>query len=292
MLYVSYSQAFKSGVYNLTATSAATIGPVNPERLDAYEVGLKSELFDRTVRFNASIFHYNFKDLQVQSYAGGTATLLLLNAAQARYTGIDIDAVWAVTPRFQLGAKTLFMDAEYSSFPVYAGFMPRTTSNGGNVAIAGGVNLTGRRPARSPEFSGTFTASYKLPLASGAQFMLNGLVNHTSSYSFTPDATLRSPSYSTVDGSIEFTSADGVWKASVWAKNLTDKYYYNYMQVNNVGTYGIAAAPRTFGATVAVKFGGKEPSRHRPSSEADERGARNGLITAVATCRRSDEGLR
>lgn len=250
MVYGSYSQAFKSGVYNITGTSAAATSPVNPEKLKAYEFGVKSEFFERRLRVNAAYFHYDFKDLQVQTFSG--TTLALQNAAQASFDGVDIDALLAVTSRFQLSAKMLIEDGKYDLFPAYNGKVPRNTARGGNTDAS--INLTGRRPVRTPKFTGTFGATYKQPLSNGAQLALNGLVYHSSEFSFVPDGSLRSAPYTTADVSIEYTSPTGLWTASIWARNLTDKFYFNYKQINNQGSYGIPAPPRTIGATVSLKL--------------------------------------
>ncbi|MEO5734135.1 MAG: TonB-dependent receptor, partial [Rubrivivax sp.] len=88
--YVSYNRGFKSGAFNPTSFS----NPVNkPEVLDSWEIGLKSQLFDRRLRLNASVFNYDYKDLQLRTTAppappGG---FLQTNAANATVRGVDID---------------------------------------------------------------------------------------------------------------------------------------------------------------------------------------------------------
>src|SRR3546814_9624620 len=60
LLYVSWSKGFKSGTYNL-----GTLGnPVNPEKVSAFEGGIKSTLFDRRLRLNVAGFSYDYTDLQ------------------------------------------------------------------------------------------------------------------------------------------------------------------------------------------------------------------------------------
>ena len=69
MVYGSYNRGLRSGGFELvTATNEP---PYKPEKLDAFEVGVKSELFDRRLRFNAAAFYYKFKDIQVQRIIGG-----------------------------------------------------------------------------------------------------------------------------------------------------------------------------------------------------------------------------
>ena len=61
--YLSHNYGFKSGAYNANAFNNP---PVDPEKLYAYEAGVKSELFDRRLRLNVSYFHYDYKDVQIR----------------------------------------------------------------------------------------------------------------------------------------------------------------------------------------------------------------------------------
>lgn len=254
MIYASFSKGFKSGVYNLNGASDLAIGPVNPEKLNAYEVGSKSELFDRHVRFNTALFYYDYRDLQVQTIdAAGISSLQ--NAARARSYGLDLDSEWVVSRNFQLRANAEFLDAKYRSFPAFQGKVARGTARGGNVDKPGGVNLAGYTTSRSPKFSGSVGFSWTNDLANGAAVKLSGNVFHTSSFAFNPDATVTQAAYTTLSLSADLMPASRQWNLSVWARNLTNSYYYVYKQINNQGSYGIPAAPRTFGVSASFKIG-------------------------------------
>jgi iron complex outermembrane recepter protein len=254
MIYASFTEGFKSGVFNLNGTTDLAIGPVNPERLNAYEIGTKSELFGRRVRFNTALFYYDYQDLQVQTIdAAGISSLQ--NAAKARSYGLDLDGAWEVTPTFELRGNVEFLDAEYVSFPAFQGKIPRGTARGGNIDRPGGVNLAGFTTSRAPKVSGNLGFSWRNEFASGAELNWTGNVFHTGKFAFNPDATVRHEAYTTASLSAEFTPADRRWSVSAWVKNLTNEYYFVYKQINNQGSYGIPAAPRTFGVSASVRFG-------------------------------------
>ncbi len=63
MGYVSYNRGFREGGYNVAGPADA---PYKPESIDAYEVGLKSVMFDRRLRLNAAAFWYEYRDIQAQ----------------------------------------------------------------------------------------------------------------------------------------------------------------------------------------------------------------------------------
>lgn len=98
--YVSYSRGFKSGAFDVRAlaiAAGAADQPVGPEKLDSYEVGLKTQLFDRRVQLNGAVFYYDWFGLQ----AFATSTSLgpaFVNVPKTRIYGADLDS------RFNFGA--------------------------------------------------------------------------------------------------------------------------------------------------------------------------------------------
>ncbi|OYW84297.1 MAG: hypothetical protein B7Z20_11110, partial [Sphingobium sp. 32-64-5] len=126
MGYASYTRGFKSGSLNAGIISNAQV-PVSPEVIDAYEIGLKSELFDRRLRLNIAAFYYDYKDIQV-SLVTAASTSVTENAAAARLYGLDIDFVAAPTSRLTLRGGLNLLDSKYKSYESAALFLPRTAA--------------------------------------------------------------------------------------------------------------------------------------------------------------------
>ena len=83
MLYASYSKGFKSGGYDIS-----TIAPAyEPEKLTAYEVGIKTTSANNMLRFNAAGFWYDYTNLQVAQVVG--SSIITTNAATARVYGVE-----------------------------------------------------------------------------------------------------------------------------------------------------------------------------------------------------------
>src|SRR6202012_1158976 len=80
--YVSVSDGFKSGTFNLITYDPVA---VRPEVLYAYEVGIKSDLLDRRVRIDGAAFQYNIKDPQVQLQSA--TSVVDSNAGSSRVRG-------------------------------------------------------------------------------------------------------------------------------------------------------------------------------------------------------------
>src|ERR1700693_2834634 len=130
MGYISDDRGFKSGVYNLGTYAAA---PVNPEVLDAYQLGVKTELADHRVRLNAAAFYYKYKNIQVQEIISGATESL--NAAAAEMKGIDVDFACLRREALPVRGGLELMSGHYTDLP-NAPFNPPTVGASG-VPIGG-----------------------------------------------------------------------------------------------------------------------------------------------------------
>jgi iron complex outermembrane receptor protein len=111
MLYASYNRGFKSGNYNIIP---ATTPPYDPEIVDAYEIGAKTDLWDGRIRLNVAAFYYDYQDMQVNVIRSlATETL---NAASAEIKGLEADVTARVTEYLTLSASAAYIDGKYDSF--------------------------------------------------------------------------------------------------------------------------------------------------------------------------------
>ncbi len=245
-LYASYNRGLKSGGFNLQGPG----GPgYDPEFLDAYEIGLKSELFDRRVRFNIAAFHYDFKDIQVAVIQGTTAATI--NAAKARMRGIDADLAVAVTPDITFTANGAYVDGEFRDFPNPAVY-PQSVFDPAVVL----ANAKGLPTTRTPKFTGSVGLDYRIPTAAG-DFSLSGNLYHNSGFSWEASNRYRQKSYELLNLSVGWTSSDEALSVRVWGQNLTDTKYLSQGVSAAVGDLRSYAAPRTYGVTLSTRFGAR-----------------------------------
>jgi iron complex outermembrane receptor protein len=245
MAYASYNRGFKSGSF---APDTFPIAVLEPETLDAFEVGLKTELFDRKVRFNVAAFYYDQKNLQVNQIVQGV--LLVYNASGSTSYGIDADLQARVTSNFTINAGASYLHARYKTFLNAFELFPLPT--GGNSFDQNG-NATGNRLQNTPDSTINAGATYDIPTSSG-KFTLAANFYHNSGYFADPQNRLRQAPYELVDASVSWVSPDGHMLIRVWSKNLTNSFYYQQTNPLNVGDNYVAAAPRTFGGTIGFKF--------------------------------------
>ncbi|MEZ5560579.1 MAG: TonB-dependent receptor [Pseudomonadales bacterium] len=121
MAYASYSRGFRSGGWNGRATTPSSIGPYNPETVDSYELGLRSEWFDNSLRLNLTGYFTSYEDKQESEiYEFGFATETIVNnAAKAEIKGLELEAQWVPTDRVQARLAVGRTDGEYKEFLAY-----------------------------------------------------------------------------------------------------------------------------------------------------------------------------
>jgi outer membrane receptor protein involved in Fe transport len=246
--YVSYNRGFKSGGANMTAVNAPFY---RPEKLDAYETGLKSTLFDRRVRLNGAAFYYDYKNLQVVSSNAGVISIY--NGAAARTYGLELELDAQITSQLRVNAGYTWLDGQFTDFPNALINIPNAA--GGVRQVFGSAQ--GNRLPNAPRSVATLNASYTIPIGSDT-LTLNGNAYFNSGYFAEPDNFRRQGAYELYNASADFTFRDR-WTISVWGRNLSNEAVDLFPSVNGVGG-GLGeprssyAAPRTYGVTVGVKF--------------------------------------
>jgi iron complex outermembrane receptor protein len=253
LAYASLTRGFKSGFYNTASPFLpGTLTPfeIRPEVLDSYEVGLKSDLLDRSLRVNISAFLYEYRDIQVaQNIQGAT---FVRNAAEAKVKGIDLDVTYFPVENLELNLSTEYLDARYKDFPdapIY------TLNPAGGDFPPGSFNAKGNRLVYAPEWSGRFAARYTIPTESG-DLRIQGDYYYNHGFPRSVDNRLWQDSYSLLGATISWTSPDESWELLLWGKNLTKSKYILYaVQTAPYGDHGGPAAPRTYGITARMRLG-------------------------------------
>lgn len=155
MIYASYSKGYKAGGFNSRGTRPENVGPYNPESVNAYEIGLKSDLFDRRVRFNLAAFLNKFKDMQFGVTRPGAVRpeSVTTNVAAAETKGIEAEMTFQVTPEFTVGVNIGYLKGRYTDFCEDTDSALSTTTT---APLQCG-------PAVPVTFAGSTTVSYLIP---------------------------------------------------------------------------------------------------------------------------------
>jgi len=246
--YASYNRGVKSG--NFALGTAATINQgYLPEQLDAYEVGLKSELFDRKLIFNTSAFYYDFKNIQFQRVNAGV--VITLNGPSAKLYGVEAELTGRVTPELSLHANGGYLHTRIGDFPgaPNTNRLPNGRDDFGDPTF----NAKGNRMPFAAKFSGNIGFEYRRPMDGGHVKLASNLLYTGKAFSEL-DNRLFVKEHEVLSASLGWEGDNGL-RVSVWGNNLTKSYYYQFLAgVAGLTDIGIPAAPRTYGVTLGYSF--------------------------------------
>ncbi len=240
-LYATYSEGFKSGTFNSNSSAVA------PEEISAYEVGIKSRPTDR-LSVNASAFHYDYQDIQIQAYLGdSTAVTQLQNAAEANIKGLELEVLAKLSAGFSARLGAAFTDAEYDSFPGATTLDP--IPGGGNVGQR--IDASGNRMIRTPKFTLNAGLSYQTLVGGGELHMATNVFVSNRFYWDVANR-LDQGAYEMINARASWTTPNERMRFSVWGENLADARMGLWVGSSTRGDRVAWARPRIFGATVEL----------------------------------------
>jgi iron complex outermembrane recepter protein len=216
------------------------IGYANPETAKLYEIGLKTELFERRLRLNVAAFMTDYEDLQLTFNVDpdgpgpiGAFVPVLANAGEARMKGIELESQWLATHSLRFDLSAGFLDAEYRSFSDLArqqlGVLPDELPN-------------------APRYTANFGTTFDLMQRDAGRLFLRADYAYKSEQykEFTNEPTLKQDSYGIVNAGITYQTSDDHWMATLGGTNLTDEIYIvSGVSNNGIGyTQAVVSRPR------------------------------------------------
>ena len=266
--YINYSHGFRAGGYNdQVGTSGTPITnaekqPTGPEKANSFELGAKTELFDRRIRLNEALFYVKYKDLIRQvvepvTNSNGQAgeETLFKNAASMTAYGIENEFTAQLAEGLLLRVPFSWQHCEYGTFKTL------------NAAGTANIDLSGLPVNRCPAVTATVDVSYTFPVAwSGGRVTIDLNDNYVSknldTYSiaqpYAPFTQTYQDARALLGGSLTYTGADAHWFARVYGRNLTDKVYKESAQnVDPLWVWAFYGETRFVGGEIGYKFGQK-----------------------------------
>ena len=256
MIYAGYSEGFNSGGVSQYEDG---VGPVSinfaPEIIENYELGIRADLLDGSLRANVTYFNTDWLGIQylgtvIDRATGIEATeLVRQNTANGNADGIEIELTYLPTDNLTLNANLGFLNTEYTSInpgaplPLDAEF------------------------ARAPETTYMLSAQYEWGNVFGGSLMTRLQSNYWDSYWRADTLELRQNFQGLVSespaGDLWVTNARAVWapndgnyEITLWANNLTDEYNFNSGFMHGVWQFDFATVdrPREYGVTFNTRF--------------------------------------
>ncbi|RZF59127.1 TonB-dependent receptor [Sphingomonas populi] len=260
--YASFARGAKSGGINMSGLPldnanqpALSKAVVRPETNTAYEIGLKTRLFDHRLIFNIDGFYTRVTDFQANVTDTGAAAALrtyLANIPVVTVKGFEADAVATPIPALSLRGSVAYADGEYTAYP-NAPCPIEAIGSGTSVC-----NLSGKPLSSLPKWTVSAGGDYTLPVPAlhGAFILHADSVSRTSQYGDPTDsAYTRIEGYTLVNASLGYRNSAG-WEIAVFARNLFDANYIQNVTIQ-AGNSGLILAtpsdPRTIGVTFRAR---------------------------------------
>lgn len=252
-LFGSVSTGFKSGAFAEQPANATLARiPTAPEKVTNYEIGAKTDLFDRRLRFNVSGFIAKYKDYQTinivpDASVGPGGVGVTIDTGNATIKGIETELVVAPVRWSDLTVRYTFLDARFDNLVQTSAIL----ANGTAVRR----DLAGNRLSRTPEHALNADLGFNSP--HGAWGWLRAVITVDYSSDIYDDndndfIEYRRPR-TLFDVSITYHVNDRL-SAQAWVRNLTDKEYRVHQVDNANGLFVLYGPPRQYGLTLNAKF--------------------------------------
>ena len=257
--YVSYSQGFKSGGFDMRADAILTPSSVNgyqPEKVDSYEGGLKGYFFDRRLSLNTAVFYSKYKDQQItqQTPVGASIASQVLNVGKSHIYGAELEGVASFTSNLSANFSLGYTKAEFDQYNALdLTRTPPVVRDFSDVRVF----------QNTPKWNGSVSLNWRQDLGDKGSITVIPAASYRSTFNmFEIPSILDQSSYWLVDASIVWKSEDEKYTVGLHGRNLTKEEYriggYNFPQSagvlfgNSVTAY--YGPPRTVTLSVEAKF--------------------------------------
>lgn len=240
MFWASYANGYTAGGFN----SLQVGSEYDPEEVDNFEIGVKSEMFEQTLRINASVYRYYYRDKQnIEQIDDGSAVRKFVTAnGDAEGTGFEADITWLPLTGMQLGLNYGYLHTEWTEYMV------------------GGIDLKGEPLDTAPRQLAAFLFDYNLGIGNAGALLFHFDYSYTSAKPINPASANYLVDYETKDDAFQLANAriawqspGSAWQLALWGENIFDTEQvvaYNGIAADLDSPYVRRNTPRFFGAEV------------------------------------------
>jgi iron complex outermembrane recepter protein len=226
LLYGNISRGYKAGGFpTLGASSSNQLQPVTQEELTAYELGIKTPLFDRTVQLSGAVFYYDYGNKQfsgrVQDPIFGQLQKLV-NIPRSEVKGAEAAIEWVPVRGLNISGSATYLDTQIDKDPGGGDFINYTEF--GTLQ-----SFTGHSFPYTPRWQLNASINYEWPISSKYDAFAGGDIAYRSATngSLEEDPRLKIDAYSLINLSAGLKTPDGRWRLAAYGKNVANTYYWN-----------------------------------------------------------------
>jgi outer membrane receptor protein involved in Fe transport len=261
LAYASFSEGYRGAAFNGQAfNNPAEANFASPEKLYSYEVGVKSELWNRRLTLNAAFFHYDYRNQQfLDAFAlpgGAGSGFHTINAPKSRVDGAEFEVRARATEDLELNGSLGLMHSKYVDLTLHAGELEAP----GVVRVC----CVGNQLIQAPDYTASGAVNWRFArLDAGDLRVLVDANFYGKQYfdAFNTERISQSP-YGIGNARVWFDSSrKRGFAVGAWIKNFTNKRYLAYgLNQKDLDTgalgfdYGLVGEPRTYGADLTYRF--------------------------------------
>lgn len=270
MLYATASRGYKAPGFNLTQSLTPVTAAINDSRVEAeiaksYEIGLKSQFFDRRLTVNIIGFHSIFSNFQttVRIEGAGVPIFAIQNANELKSSGVEFEVTARPVEGLSFGVNGAYINARYTDFKNAACYTGEPTLPVGSppqpgFCVGGVQSLDGFPLSQSPKWSYNASARYETDLGTDWKGFVSGNYSYRSSvvYESVRDPGEVQGGYGFFNMTVGVGPSDDRWSVAVYARNLFDRNFVGRVR-QNFGSYtqGLSyEGTQRFGVQVSAKF--------------------------------------
>lgn len=249
LAFARFSKGYRSGNFQGNIAPPSTLpNVIQPEKVYAYEGGIKTTLIDRKLTFNATAFYYDYKNIQT------TVTTLIPatgNTPAGTISQVREAQGWVRGAEFELAATPI----ENLSLTGNLGLLKTKYTD----LVNNGVQLRGNEFARAPHVTAFAAADYRIPFGSahaitlGTDWRYNSLFRLNALTQNNAEFDVRKNWVGNVRASVSLN--DDRIVGTVFVNNVANKdYKVHTLPASNGSFKRYLGEPRTYGVTVTTRF--------------------------------------
>lgn len=260
MMYVGAAQGYNGGgisrvnIPQLNGSLLLTDFPYDPETINNYELGLRSNWLGGTLQVNATAFFTQWEDIQLSGTVRNPITgevlptFVIQNAATAEARGAEVSIIYLPTSQLQFNLDVGLLDTKYTSLSSAASEISLDSKFGQAPEVQ--YNLGGQWRGNLGEHNLVFRADY-----SWTSGFMRSYVPGDQSTTYTGKK-WEQEAYGLLNARLGFLHASGKWEVALFGTNLTDERYttggfFSPLLLVDDGTIG---RPREYGVSLKVNF--------------------------------------